>query len=606
MPLARATNGQLTVNAYPGDAKTLLAFDVVGNGVRERLAGFTIEVRPPGRAPYYADNNLRLAPSAAHAQLHSESPFASVNAPIQGFRWVHVPGLVHQAGTPALGVYVYVVTPRFFSEQDALLPVDSSTAVAVEVEVGPFAAGELKLGFTRGHLQSQAFVRRFGPSTTIRPHSDELFYDTGGVAGANVYGDTFTYAQQYEWLGSTARQRIFEMLDEVRADPGLTLDVFAHDLDEPDVCAALLELGAAGRVRIILDDSTAHHDTGEPSPEDRFEAVFAARAGHWALKRGTFPRRPHGDVLVVSDARGPRTVLTGSAALCVTGLYVNGDHVLVLDDRKVAAVHAEGFDRAWGFGPSSLVQEAIRIGAVPFGGNLAGGYGAATEARGVAETPGTVALYTSTRASRLPAPFDEVPRREGQLVHHEFAVLGFGGPDPVVYCGAHHPPAGSQNSDEWVPLAIRDTDVAAAFVIEALIIDEQYQFVDQLVERTGDPPAAVSTHADKRTLAVTAGWFLDTSEAWLGPYFDKRDRRCADRELFGRNGPTSSGGIGSRSGRLGLVATCQQVRAHDRGQLITVGDAELDEGAVDVPLDGARGQGQPVGDLPAVQTLDDQ
>jgi hypothetical protein len=67
MPIARATNHLITVNAFPGDAKTLLAFDLVTESARHRLAGFTIEVHPPGQTPYYVDNTLRLAPSPDHA-----------------------------------------------------------------------------------------------------------------------------------------------------------------------------------------------------------------------------------------------------------------------------------------------------------------------------------------------------------------------------------------------------------------------------------------------------------------------------------------------------------------------------------------------------------
>ena len=31
----------------------------------------------------------------------------------------------------------------------------------------------------------------------------------------NATGEHFTFEQQYEWLGFTARERIFEVLDEV-------------------------------------------------------------------------------------------------------------------------------------------------------------------------------------------------------------------------------------------------------------------------------------------------------------------------------------------------------------------------------------------------------
>lgn len=367
MPIARATNHLITVNAFPGDAKTLLAFDLVTESARHRLAGFTIEVHPPGRTSYYADNALRLAPSPHHAQSSAESPYASVNSPIRRFLWVHVPGLVHQRGTATFGTYTYVVTPRYLSERGALTPLDAAVGVAVTVEVGPFASGAVKLGFTRGHVQSRAFVRHFGTMIAIRPAGDELLYDTSAVAGTDRHGHSHTYAEEYDWLGFTARQHILDLLNEVRDDPALTIDVLARELDEPDVCAALLHIGGTGRARVILDDSTGEHDSDDPTPEDRFGAVFAARAGEEALKRGRLGQSTHGKVMVVSDAAGPRTVLTGSTNFSVTGLYVHANHVVVFDDRRIALTYAGLFDHAWRGGMKASGFAASRCGDEVFG-----------------------------------------------------------------------------------------------------------------------------------------------------------------------------------------------------------------------------------------------
>jgi len=609
MPIARATNHLITVNAFPGDAKTLLAFDLVTESARHRLAGFTIEVHAPGHTAYFVDNNLRLAPSPDHAQLGAESPFASVNAPIAQFRWVHVPGLVHQAGTPTFGTYTYVVTPRYFSDRAALQPLDPAASVAVTVEVGPFATGAMKLGFTRGYVQSQAFVRHFGSTITIRPEADELLYDTGAVAGTNNHGDSYTYAQVYQWLGFTARQRILGLLDEVRDDPTLTLDVLAHDLDEPDVCAALLHIGGSGRARIILDDGPCHHDADEPTPEDRFGAVFAARAGAEALKRGRFGRSAHGKVMVVSDAAGPRTVLTGSTGFSVTGVYVNANHVLVFDDRQVALTYAGIFDQAWKGGATASdfaasrwgreafdfdrdrrgearvsitfsphwrdvaqqtldrvvdrVRQEAKVVAPPRGSVFFAvtdseeadenqvcdalnavhtdcdvfSYGISDAARGVGVYPvGTQSGLLATAGAGQPLlarPFREVPRVAGHEVHHQFVVCGFRGPEPVVFCGSSDLTLGGEQADGNDLLAIQDADVATAFVIEAVMLVDHYRFLDRLSAKTGTAPAELAVHPDKRTAAVSAGWFLGTTDAWTDESFDLRDPHCADRQLFG-------------------------------------------------------------------------
>jgi hypothetical protein len=68
MPKVRASHGALTVVAYQGDAKTLLAFDLTTAESRPRLAGFTIAVTPPGKPSYYLWNRLQFRRPADHAQ----------------------------------------------------------------------------------------------------------------------------------------------------------------------------------------------------------------------------------------------------------------------------------------------------------------------------------------------------------------------------------------------------------------------------------------------------------------------------------------------------------------------------------------------------------
>jgi hypothetical protein len=609
MPISRATNELIAVNAYPGDAKTLLAFDVTVDTARHALAGFTVEVRPPGTDPYYMDNNLRLAPSPAHAQDPGQSPHSSVNAPIHKFRWVHVPGLVHQGGTPVFGGYTYVVTPRYFDDAEALRPLDASTSVAVEVMVGPFSKGALGVNFTRGYVQSQAFVRHFGDTMHIRPDNDDLTYDTSATAGTNGAGESYSYEQEYEWLGFTARQRIVELLEEVQADPTLTVDVFAYDLNEPDVCSTLLKLGSAGQVRIILDNAALHHSTTKPTPEDRFADEFTEQAGIDAIKRGKFGRYAHDKVLIVSDKTGPRTVLTGSTNFSVTGLYVNANHVLVFADREVAATYSQVFNEAWqdgvkatkfaksqwalqpfAFGggtsttpPTSItfsphskaVAEQVLGGVVdrikaetaatgPQPGSVffavmeLGGasdnpvYDALNDIHtdtdvfsfGISDAPKSVSLFVQGQktgllvsgrpgATLLPPPFNQVPQFRGHEIHHKFVVCGFRGDDPVVYCGSSNLALGGEQANGDNLLAIRDADVATAFVIEALALVDHYQFLDGLSKKSGAAPVVAAAQADKRTAAAAAGWVLGTTDAWVQKYFDPNDLHCADRQLFG-------------------------------------------------------------------------
>jgi hypothetical protein len=343
--------GKFSVTAYAGDAKTLLAFNLDEAGAKN-LAGFTIECTPDGQPPYYIHNELQFENPADHAQDPKEPPNSSVNAPIHKFRWIHVPGSVHQGLKPFMGKYTYTVTPRYFDDKSSLKPLDPGLSVSVALDVVPFSSDNLRLGFARGFTQSQAFVHHFGKNALIRPATKELLFDTSKVSASNAQGQKYTFADEYDWLGFTARERIFELLNGVLADNSLQLDVFAYDLNEPDIAKILLQVAKQGRaVRIILDNATLHHDTKgtNPKAEDQFEKAFeaAAKNGKAKIMRGHFGRYAHDKVFIVSDAKGPFRVLTGSTNFSVTGIYVNSNHVLVFDDRQVAQEYLDVFNESW-------------------------------------------------------------------------------------------------------------------------------------------------------------------------------------------------------------------------------------------------------------------
>lgn len=339
-------NGTFSLTAYRGDAKTLLAFNLAKADTRD-LAGFTIQCEPQGQAPYYIHNQLQFEKPGDHAQAANEPPNSSINAPIHKFRWIYVPGSVHQGTKPFLGKYKYTVTPRYFSAQRSLLPLRPALSASVSIDVVPFEKGGLALGFTRGFTQSQAFVHHFGKSAQIRPAGKALLFDTSQESGVNAHGDKYTYADQYEWLGFTARERIFAVLNEVLDNKSLRLDMFAYDLNEPDLIGILLKLARQGRVRVILDNAALHH-ANPPKPEDQFEAQFTKAArGAAEILRGKFGRYAHDKVFIVSNKSGAVKVLTGSTNFSVTGLYVNSNHVVVFDDPKVAAAYAGVFEQSW-------------------------------------------------------------------------------------------------------------------------------------------------------------------------------------------------------------------------------------------------------------------
>src|SRR5216683_3894564 len=151
MAFVTGSKNSFTIKAYIGDNKTLLAFNFASAADAKNLAGFTIRCQPPGQAAYYLWNDLQFQNPSQHAQVATEKPGSTVNAPIQKYRWIHVTGSNHQGLNPAVGEYTYTVTPRFFGANKSMKPLDASLSATVTVPVGPFKKGALALGFTRGY-----------------------------------------------------------------------------------------------------------------------------------------------------------------------------------------------------------------------------------------------------------------------------------------------------------------------------------------------------------------------------------------------------------------------------------------------------------------------
>lgn len=344
-----AKKGTFSVTAYQGDLKTLLAFNLADKKSATNLAGFTLQCAPNGQPPYYLQNNLRFETPGDHAQDPKEPANSTINAPIHKFRWLHVPGSVHQGTQTIVGPYTYTVTPRYFDEKKSLQPIDTDLGASVTIDVQAFEKQGLELGFTRGFVQSQAFVHHFGLKALIRPNTKDLIFDTSKESGTSPTGETYTFADEYEWLGFTARKKIFTLLNDVLADHTLHLDMFAYDLNEPDLINILLKLGAQGRMRIILDDAALHHSTKSPKPEDQFERLFikACHGKDDLILRGHFGRYSHDKVMIVSKGGKATKVLTGSTNSSVTGIYVNSNHVIIFNDPVVADTYAKLFQTVW-------------------------------------------------------------------------------------------------------------------------------------------------------------------------------------------------------------------------------------------------------------------
>ncbi|PZR30073.1 MAG: hypothetical protein DI535_00810 [Citrobacter freundii] len=361
-------HSSLTVKAHRGDAKVLLAFNLAKKDI-EGLAGFTIYCEPQNTRvkPYYLYNKLEFASSRDHALVKTEPAYSTVNAPIQKFRWLHVPGGLHNNGKIPYGKYKYTVTPRYFDEDGRMLPLDESLSVTIDTVVDRFSKDDIELGFTRGFVQSQAFVDHFGAKAPFKPKDAELLFDTNLVAGTNGDGKQFTFLEEYSWSGFTAREKIFSLLEEVSKNKDLFLDVLGYDLNEPDILKYFLALGKEGRIRIILDDAALHHVANPAAdkkipPEDQFTELFirktkkiklADKEGKMvamdAIKRGKFSRFQHNKVFVVTKgkSRTPVKVLSGSTNFSVTGMYVNSNHIIIFHKKEIVQLYKDLFDAIW-------------------------------------------------------------------------------------------------------------------------------------------------------------------------------------------------------------------------------------------------------------------
>ena len=353
MAFLTGSKDSFSVKAYVGDYKTLLAFNFSDPSKAKNLAGFSINCQPPSGPSFYLWNDLKFQDPSKHAQIGTEKPQSSANAPFQKYRWTHVPGSLHQGISPPAGNYTYTVTPRYFDANHSMMELDSSLSASVTVPVGPFKKANLSLGFTRGYMQSEAFAHHFGKNTRLIPASRQLQFDTNAQAGTNDAKQAVTYAQIYFWMGSTARQQVFDILNAVMADYSLTLQVFAYDLDEPDIVDIFLKLAAEGRIRMILDNASLHVTHTEKGKtvtplEVPFVDQFQQRAKNKGdLCQGSFARFSHDKIFVVSQNGKPIRVLTGSTNFSVTGLYVNANHVLVFEDPAIAVEYSKVFEQSF-------------------------------------------------------------------------------------------------------------------------------------------------------------------------------------------------------------------------------------------------------------------
>jgi hypothetical protein len=329
-------NAGLRVVVYPGDNKILIAMSIDDSGVNDtdrNLAGFAIWRKYDGKPEQILANRIGFT-SGVNSQTTAATRewTDSDQAPFQKFRWVDV---------PADGFDVpisYRVQARYFTGQG--FATKAGPEVTVKAEPVKQLFTKFRPAFTRGYIASQAYADKF-QNNDIRPK---------GPKTADF--DTKPFEPRYAWLGADARAQLFDFIADCEKDTHAKIDVFAYDLDEPDVIAAICRMGKQGRLRAILDNADLHSKpdkkTGVMPVEVDAAKMIIAAAGQDNVRQGHFARYQHNKVFIKRDSGGnAQRVIFGSMNFSVRGVYVQANNVVVVDDPGVAAMFAKAFDNAF-------------------------------------------------------------------------------------------------------------------------------------------------------------------------------------------------------------------------------------------------------------------
>lgn len=558
-----------TLKVHRGEGMALLAMNWRTGQPGNDFVGFAIEYCEPGNSVFYAvKNRLNFEGDAGSQSSQTRSPnYSTLVAPIQKFRWVHFP---FNADLP--GLFTYRVTPVFMNANSEL---HYGIAQTAQIELARETYPDLlNVTFTRGFVSSQAFVDRYqakGPISTLLPASSKQ-------------GLTFvpTHPKKddaYQWMGFEARAEILKTLDLAIADPDAEVGIVAFDFDLPEIVDRVKQL-PPDKVRVIIDDSKAHHDGG--AAEDGAEQALTALG--IAVKRQHMASLQHNKTIWVDGTNVQRAVC-GSTNMSWRGLFVQSNNAVVVQGKGAVDIFKAAFQQYWDAPdafpkspPASWVALPLagidaRICFSPHstGNSALKGIADAIDATGsslfyslafLSQTPGAIrdALAKQTnRADRFvagisdkrtgivvassssnlpptyvaafdkdaPPPFKIEPSGlagkggVGTRMHHKFIVIDFNTDQARVYLGSYNMSGAADRSNGENLLLINDRRVATSYMIEALSMIDHYQFrvaqADAKKRR-----ATLQLHRPPSSPGEAAWW----AEDWTQPH------KARDRLLF--------------------------------------------------------------------------
>src|SRR5207302_484441 len=379
----------------------LIAMSLADSAVDQNdknLAGFAIYRTEQGKPETPLLNRLSFTSTVTKDTTVHEW-FPSSDAPFQKFRWVDVPP--DGFDNPI----TYRVVAKYFSGSGTALKDGPSARVTVPPPQR--AHQKFEVAFTRGYASSQAYVDKFD-NKDIRPATKTPSFDTT------------PYRAQYAWLGGKARKLLFDFLAECRADATAKVDVFAYDLDEPDVIKAICDFGRQKRLRAILDNAPLH--TKATAIEPQAAALIKTAAGTANVKQGHFSRFQHNKVFIKRDAAGKaQKVLFGSMNFSLRGVYIQANNVIVVSDPTAAGYFAGAFDEAFQDG---VKQAAFANSAI------AQSYNAISTSNNANLPQSTVALSPHKSSNISLGPMSQAIRAAKSSVL--FAVMEPTGSGPVL------------------------------------------------------------------------------------------------------------------------------------------------------------------------------
>jgi phosphatidylserine/phosphatidylglycerophosphate/cardiolipin synthase-like enzyme len=333
----------LAMKLWRGERMCLIGFDVPAPAPAD-LVGFAIERRAPGRRKFEPlRNRLNFSyDKPIEEAVTGARLYHSTEAPFQKFRWVDFPSELEKGKCRYRGTAMHMPSDG--------KPLEPGTSIDLDISLDSVTYdGFLDVGFTRGFASSQAFRDKFPKGTDIDAVGRTLIPNDADA------GLDFEKATEpsgiYDWMGFEAYDLIFSFLDDAVADPTITLDVFAYDLNEPDVVGRLERLGK--RLRVIIDDSTTTkkgvvrgHGVDD-SAESTAATRLKASAGKDNVHRTHFENLQHHKVLIAKRNGVPFKVLAGSTNFSFRGFYIQSNNVLVFDDPGVAGLFGRVFDAAF-------------------------------------------------------------------------------------------------------------------------------------------------------------------------------------------------------------------------------------------------------------------